>query len=222
MVPQPLIELAGVAVALPDGRPSPRVSFNVMRGEFGCLHGSTGSGKSLALKLIAGLADPCAGEVRVAGELVNEFSERQRLWLRRSMGFMMQRSTLLEDFSVMDNVMLPALAAEEPGREARARAERALERCGITILRNARVKDLSAGQRQLVSLAQAVINHPVVILADEPAAHLDAGNAQALMDLLGNFSLAGVAVIVASHLRLAPSTAPCRTINLDAFLERPA
>ncbi len=215
MVNAPLIELVNASVDLGGEQRLAGITFNVTRGEFVCLHGSTGSGKSLSLKLIAGLIKPSAGQVRVAGELINDFTEREKLWMRRSMGIMVQDMQLLEDRSVLENVMLPALASEASLSEAKKRARSALKKCRIEHLANMAPGALSAGQKQLALLARAVVNHPVVILADEPAAHLDAENAQILMDLLGEFSLAGVCVILASHLELMPRSVACRAILLD-------
>ncbi len=216
MINAPLVELVNAVCEFPDVRPIPPLNFNVTRGEFVCLHGPTGSGKSLALRLIAGLVTPTSGEVRVAGELINNFSAKQRLWMRRTMGIMVQGGLLLEDCTVLENVMLPAIAAEESYREARKRAQAALARCKIEKLASLLPRKLSAGERQKVCLARAVVNHPVLILADEPAANLDVDNAQYLMDLLGEFSLYGVAIILASHLELAPSSIACRPIQLKS------
>ena len=86
--------------------------------------------------------------------------------------------------------------------------------CGISELASKYPSALSAGQKQIACLARAIVNRPVVVLADEPCAHLDIDNAQHLMDLLGNVSIMGVSVIVASHIELFPATAACRHITL--------
>ena len=180
------------------------------------LHGSTGCGKSTVLPLISGLLLPTAGAIRVAGEDIQDFSNLQRRWLRRAIGLMMQNSPLLEDRTILENVMLPALAAEATIDEARQRAVSALARCHMSEWAQAKPVDLSSGQRQQVCLARAVVNQPVLILADEPAAHLDAANAQNLINLLGEFANAGVTVIVASHLLLAPRDVDYREIKFAA------
>ena len=117
---------------------------------------------------------------------------------------MLQNSPLLEDRTILENVMLPALAADASTDQARQQALAALSRCHMSDWAQNYPIDLSSGQRQQVSLARAVVNQPVLILADEPAAHLDANNAQTVINLLGEFASAGVTVIVASHLLLAP------------------
>lgn len=216
---QPLIEFRDVGIDFEGVRRLSHITFSINRGEFIIFHGSTGSGKTVVLNLIANLLIPSVGEILVAGEKTNRFSARKRLWLRRLMGLMVQGGLLLSDRSVLENVMLPALAAEESYKEARQRAVSALEKCGIGSLAKMRPNLLSAGQRQLACLARAVVNRPVVILADEPTAHLDADNAQNLMNLFGEFSLAGVTVVVASHLELQPENVACRAIHLDGDSE---
>lgn len=217
MTQAPLLELRRVSVDYGGGAAAlSSVSLSAAQGEFILLHGPTGCGKSTVLRLLAGLVKPTSGEVIVAGDRVDRFSEMQRRWLRRSMGLMVQEGALLDDRSVHENVMLPALAAEESFGEARRRAMLALEKCGIADLAALRPARLSAGQRQLAMLARAVVNRPVVILADEPVAHLDEANAQTLLDLLAAFVNAGVTVIAASHERLRPQDVPFREISLPA------
>ena len=199
MTEETLLELRNVTAAY-DGRTVfENLSLSVGRGEFVLLHGNTGCGKSTVLRLLAGLERPTTGEIIVAGDRVDRFNEVQRRWLRRSMGLMVQEGLLLDDRSIHDNVMLPALAAEESFGEARSRALLALEKCGIAELATQLPRHLSAGQRQLVNLARAVVNRPVVILADEPVAHLDKSNARTLLDLLGAFVEAGASAVVNIH-----------------------
>ena len=128
---------------------------------------------------------------------------------------MMQECLLLENRSILENVMLPSLAAEESYGKSRTAALNALEKCGILELADERPHDLSAGQKQIACVARAIVNNPLLVLADEPCAHLDAENAQHLMDLLGEVSLSNVSVIVASHLQLMPTNIVCRPIMLQ-------
>ncbi len=214
----PLIELMNAGIKFPE-RQIPSISFNVTRGEFVCLLGPTGSGKSLALDLISGLKRPSFGQVFVAGDCINNFNERQMMLVRRTMGIMGQELLLLQNRTILDNVMLPALAAEESYSEAKKRAVRALERCGIADLAQLRPSSLSAGQKQIACLARAIVNQPAVVLADEPCAHLDGNNGQHLMNLLGSVSLWGTSVIVASHLDLFPENVACRRIQLKDPME---
>ena len=119
----PLVELSNVCLSFEENRKVlNNVSLKIFRGEFVVLHGDTGCGKSSVLRLIAGLLNPTSGAVRVAGEDVQEFNSIQRRWLRRAIGLMLQNSTLLEDRSILENVMLPALAAGASTDDARQAA----------------------------------------------------------------------------------------------------
>ena len=174
--------------------------------------GATGAGKTTITNLINRFYDLADGKIRYDGINITKIRKTD---LRRSMGIMIQECLLLEDRTIAENIMLPALASEESYGEARARADRAMKECGIEDLAAKYPAALSAGQKQIACLARAIVNRPVVVLADEPCAHLDIDNAQHLMDLLGNVSLTGVSVIVASHIELYPNTAACRPIMLN-------
>lgn len=216
----PLFEFRQVGVSIDDVVRLENLSFSAFRGEFVLLHGATGSGKTLVLEMLSGLRKPTEGEVVVAGDRINDYNELERRSLRRSMGLLMQGGLLLEDRSVLENVLIPAVVAEESFREARARARIALEKCGLAALADLRPHELSAGQRQLAMLARAVVNRPALILADEPAAQLDDRNAQTLIDLLGMFAQAGVTVFLASHRIPRPRNVKVRVIELDAAARR--
>lgn len=216
----PLFEFRQVGVSIDDVVRLENLSFSAFRGEFVLLHGATGSGKTLVLEMLSGLRKPTEGEVIVAGDRINDYNELERRSLRRSMGLLMQGGLLLEDRSVLENVLIPAVVAEESFREARARARIALEKCGLAVLADLRPHELSAGQRQLAMLARAVVNRPALILADEPAAQLDDRNAQTLIDLLGMFAQAGVTVFLASHRIPRPRNVKVRVIELDAAARR--
>lgn len=216
----PLFEFRQVGVSIDDVVRLENLSFSAFRGEFVLLHGATGSGKTLVLEMLSGLRKPTEGEVIVAGDRINDYNELERRSLRRSMGLLMQGGLLLEDRSVLENVLIPAVVAEESFREARTRARIALEKCGLAALADLRPHELSAGQRQLAMLARAVVNRPALILADEPAAQLDDRNAQTLIDLLGMFAQAGVTVFLASHRIPRPRNVKVRVIELDAAARR--
>lgn len=216
----PLFEFRQVGVSIDDVVRLENLSFSAFRGEFVLLHGATGSGKTLVLEMLSGLRKPTEGEVIVAGDRINDYNELERRSLRRSMGLLMQGGLLLEDRSVLENVLIPAVVAKESFREARARARIALEKCGLAALADLRPHELSAGQRQLAMLARAVVNRPALILADEPAAQLDDRNAQTLIDLLGMFAQAGVTVFLASHRIPRPRNVKVRVIELDAAARR--
>jgi cell division transport system ATP-binding protein len=177
------------------------VSFAVERGEFAVLHGGNGAGKTTALRLIAALDQPTHGSVRVAAQDLARLRPRAIPVLRRSMGVVPQDLWLLDDRSVLANVMLPALAAGLSRRDATVRAHAALERVGLDAGEAARSSPavLGGGDRQRAALARALVNRPALLLVDEPTAQLDSAQAAAILRLLAQFSAAGVTVVAASR-----------------------
>lgn len=151
-ITDPIVQFVNVGVEL-DGKPRlSGISFAIARGAFVYLHGQTGCGKSLVLKLIAGLATPTTGEVRVAGDAVNTFNDLQRRQLRRSIGIMSQEGLLLKDRTVFENVMLPTLAAGESYKEAKRRATEALTHCHIADLADYHRRNCPTGNVRLRAL----------------------------------------------------------------------
>ncbi len=211
----PLVELSHIHLEFGQRKVLNDVSLKIYRGEFVVLHGDTGCGKSSVLHLIAGILKPTSGNVLLEGEDIQKFTDMQRCWVRQKIGFMLQSSVLLEDRTILDNVMLPALASEMSISEARNAAHAAMQLCDIAEAAHKMPSELSSGQRQKACLARAIINQPRLILADEPAAHLDAANAQALINLLGAISTMedGPVVILATHLKLVPNDVSYREVR---------
>lgn len=222
MAPQArtLIELRDICLQYGERSILQDLSLSMKAGEFVLIYGGTGTGKSTLCRLLAGLIRPTSGQYLLAGDQIDRFSEMQLRWLRRSMGLMTQEHLLLNDRTVLENVMLPALVADEADREARLRARQALTRCGLLDRADMMPSELSVGERQLAALARAIVNRPVVIIADEPLAPLDRNNAQILLSLLSSFAKAGVTVMITSHRQL-PFTVPgLRAVSLDGYVAR--
>jgi cell division transport system ATP-binding protein len=212
-----MVELASVSrrhgafrLALAD------ISLSVARGEFVVLRGTNGAGKTTLLRLIAALDAPTHGSVRVAGQDLARLKPRAIPVLRRSLGIVPQDLLLLDDRSVLDNVMLPALAAGLPRSEAAARGQAALGRVGLEAAECARLRPavLGGGDRQRAALARALVNRPALLLADEPTAQLDSTQAAAVIALLDQFAAAGVTVIVGSRDERAAWPARARLLPL--------
>lgn len=173
-------------------------TLSVSRGQFLDLYGPTGCGKTTVLKVIAGLVRPAAGSVLVAGQDLSRLSAGQLRAMRRSFGFM-SLETLPQDDETLENaVLLPALLAGYSLGEARRLTAQALGLCGLTPLASERLHSLSNGTRQLACLALALVHQPMLILADEPTARLDAQKTQLVMSLLGQYARQGGAVIAVS------------------------
>ena len=195
----PLIEFERVRKAFGAAPPVlAEASFSVGRGQLVVLTGANGAGKSTVLKLITGWLAPDEGRVAVAGEEPARLRDPALSVLRRAIGVMPQDPHLLADRSVLENVMLPALADGLSRKAAAVRARSALLRVGLDEGESMPAR-LSAGALQRAALARAVVNRPAALLADEPAAFLDATAAAELVQLLAQFAQAGMAVLMASH-----------------------
>jgi cell division transport system ATP-binding protein len=177
------------------------VSFQLLRGQFAVLRGPHGAGKTTLLRLTAGLEPASNGSIRIAGQDLAALGPRALAGLRRSIGIVPRDRLLLDDRSVLDNVMLPARVAGLWTSEARERACAALARVGLDPADAARRRPavFGSGDRERIALARALVNRPALLLIDEPTATLDRATAVALLALLGGFAAAGVAVLAASR-----------------------
>jgi putative ABC transport system ATP-binding protein len=175
------------------------ISLDLMRGELVVIRGASGSGKTTLLAVLGGMLLPTSGEVWLDGEAVSRLRDHQRAEIRRAkVGYLFQDFALIEQMSVLDNLLLPMVpTGRAVGGNARALA--LLERFGIGSLAHASVSALSGGERQRVALARARIFEPPLLLLDEPTAHLDETRARALMDDLILVAKEGAAVLIASH-----------------------
>ena len=184
-----------------DGAPAvAHVTIEVARGESLAVMGPSGSGKSTLLNLIAGLDRPTGGEVTVGGERVDKLSETGLArFRRRQVGMIFQFFNLLDDMTVLDNVLLPAQLAGMPAAKARARADELLAALRIGQHRNAYPARLSGGERQRVAIARALVNRPALLLADEPTGALDTATGEEIGALLLDLNSSGQTLILVTH-----------------------
>ncbi|MEE2645217.1 MAG: ATP-binding cassette domain-containing protein [Myxococcota bacterium] len=191
------------------------LSLQVDEGEFVFLIGSSGAGKSTLLKVLFGEERPQSGQLLADGVPIHELSERERVAYRRQVGFVFQDLKLLLDQRVIDNIALPLLAADLPGRLIRRRCQDALQRVGLGARAMCRVQQLSGGERQRVAIARAIVNHPKLLLADEPTGSLDPKNSEAMLQLLYEASLRGSTVIVSTHDHEFLDRFPARQLRME-------
>jgi putative ABC transport system ATP-binding protein len=177
-----------------------KVTLAIEGGEFTAIMGPSGSGKSTLLNLVAGVDRPSSGRVRVAGEDLGGLSEARLARFRRArLGFVFQFFNLLGNLTVLENVLLPAqLQGTRPAR-ARARAVELLAQLGITELADHYPARLSGGQQQRVAVARALINQPLLLLADEPTGALDTHGGGQVMELLEGLNREGQTVLLVTH-----------------------
>ncbi len=179
------------AVALRD------VSLEVAAGELVAVVGPSGSGKSTLLSVLAGLDEPDAGWVSIAGQRLSRRPEAERARLRaRHVGLLFQSANLIEHLTVEQNVVV---AQRFVGRAGRAPVGELLEELGLSSRRSSRPSELSGGEGARAGLAVALANRPEVLLADEPTGEVDSATESRVLDLLRRRGDRGTAVIVVTH-----------------------
>jgi lipoprotein-releasing system ATP-binding protein len=200
-----LLELRRVSKAYPGAVPVPVLcgaDLRVLRGESLAILGPSGSGKSTVLNLLGTLDHPDAGSVTFDGREVSALPPAELARVRnRSIGFVFQNHHLLPQCTVLENVLLPTLAGGSESSEAsEARARHLLERVGLAPRMNHLPGQLSGGERQRTAVVRALINQPLLVLADEPTGALDRASADNLGRLLVELNRNdGVALVVVTH-----------------------
>jgi len=177
-----------------------KMSIEINEGEFVAIMGPSGCGKSTLLNILGFLDDPDSGSYVFNGVEVTHFNERKRADLRKqNVGFLFQNFNLIDDLTVFENVELPMIYTGLPTSVRAKRAEEILDKMHIDKRRKTYPQQLSGGQQQRVALARAVVNHPKLILADEPTANLDGDNGKEVMDLLNELNKDGATIIMVTH-----------------------
>jgi len=175
------------------------VSLAIEEGELVFLMGPSGAGKSTLLKLMAGIEMPSAGVLQIIGQDMKQLHRAALPYLRRKLGLILQQNSLLNDRSVLANVMLPLMVVGAIPEEAEQRARVALTRVGLANKTDMLPYSLSGGEQQRVSIARAIVHKPRIILADEPTANLDRDSARLVLDMLQAFNDAGVTCVISTH-----------------------
>ena len=165
------------------------VNFSMEAGELVALTGSSGSGKSTFLNLVGMLDTPTSGEILFKGKPLSKFNSEERdRYHRVQVGFVFQVHHLLSEFTAIENVSVPGRILGTSEKECRERAEMLLETVGLKDRFKHLPRELSGGERQRVAIARALMNHPDLVLADEPSGNLDEANSQMLNELIGELN----------------------------------
>ena len=158
------------------------VSFSVEEGEYVAIMGESGSGKTTLLNILAALDRPTAGEVLLEGKPLSAIRERDLAAFRRShLGFVFQDFNLLDTFSLQDNIYLPLVLAGTDYREMQRKLRPIADQLGISDILTKYPYEVSGGQKQRAAVARALINNPLLILADEPTGNLDSKSSRAVI-----------------------------------------
>jgi putative ABC transport system ATP-binding protein len=176
------------------------VDLTVKPGEFLAIAGPSGSGKSTLFHIIGGLTPPTSGEVRVAGQDLAAMTDAGRTRLRkRTVGFVFQKFNLLPNLTARDNI---AIAHHIAGFDSRPDAsfEEVLRSLGIESRLDHKPNELSGSEQQRVAIARAIVNHPAILLADEPTGNLDTENSKAVLEILRSLNQRlGQTILMITH-----------------------
>jgi cell division transport system ATP-binding protein len=176
-----------------------RVSLKVERGEFVFLVGPTGCGKSTCIRLLLKELEPSQGELLIAGRSLGEIPRNKVPFLRRNIGVVFQDYKLLPNRTVYDNVAYSLQVIGEPRQSIRRKVPDILHLVGLSTKLHSYPDQLSGGEQQRVSIARAFVNHPPLLLADEPTGNLDPETSIGIMQLLYRINRTGSTVLVATH-----------------------
>lgn len=214
MSTEPIIELKNASIFQQENLILANVNLSISEGEFVYLIGKTGSGKSSLLKTLYGELPARDGEVKVAGYDLTNIKRKDIPFLRRKIGIVFQDFQLLHDRTVEKNLEFVLGATGWTDKdEIDARIEKVLSKVGLADKRKVMPHQLSGGEQQSIAIARAMLNHPVLILADEPTGNLDPDTTLDVMKLLRRISENGQAVLMATHNYTLMQKYPSRIAN---------
>lgn len=197
-----MISVSNVSKSYGNLRVLTDISLEIADGEFVSVVGPSGAGKTTLLQIVGSLERPDSGKVVYGGidDVASMKEERRARFRNRNIGFVFQFHQLLPEFTICENVAMPAMIGGVSRREAMARAAEILTRLGLADRLTHRPSELSGGERQRSAVARALINGPRVILADEPSGSLDSHNRRELYDLFFQLRAdTGVTFVIVTH-----------------------
>lgn len=200
-----MIELDGVRKVFNAGRPNEFValrgiSLRLDMGGVTVIKGPSGSGKTTLLAVLGCMMRPTEGRVHVNGREITSLPERFLTEVRRqTFGFVFQQFHLIRGITALENVMLPLYPTGLPHAEVLARAMELMELLKVQKKAHSKIEWLSGGEAQRIAIARALINRPMVLIADEPTAHLDTALSRECISIFGELKAAGTTLIISSH-----------------------
>ncbi|GAA6622581.1 ABC transporter ATP-binding protein [Scytonema sp. NUACC26] len=176
------------------------IDLSIEEGEYVAIMGASGSGKSTLMNIMGCLDRANGGRYVFEGEDLTTFNDDELAYVRNQrIGFVFQQFNLLPRATALENVMLPMVYANVPKSERRERATQALIQVGLAERLQNRPNQLSGGQQQRVAIARALVNHPALLLADEPTGALDTKTSQDVMNLLTQLNQQGITIVIVTH-----------------------
>jgi cell division transport system ATP-binding protein len=209
-----MIEMRNVSVSFDNQRVLDRIDFSMNQGEFVYLVGQTGTGKSSLMRLMYFDLRPSTGNVRISEYESSSITTNQIPLIRRRLGIVFQDFKLLEDRDVYDNVAFALFVTDTRRNEIKKKVLHALADVGLSHKCYHMPHELSGGEQQRVVIARALVNEPIVLIADEPTGNLDPTSSSEIMDLLTKINMRGTAILMATHNYDLVKKYPARVVQL--------
>ena len=169
-------------------------------GKTNLIIGQSGAGKTVLMKILVGLLDPTGGEVLYDGRDFVRMSKRERVQMRREMGMIFQSAALFDSLSVLENVRFPLdMFSNMTAAERDRRAQECLDRVNLNGTGSKFPGEISGGMQKRVAIARAMVNHPKILLADEPTGALDSKSGEQIMELFDSLNEEGVTIVMITH-----------------------
>ena len=196
-----MIEIKGLCKKFGETFILKNIDFHIDPGEFAVVMGQSGCGKSTLLYCISGMDQPTDGTVRFQGRSLSQLSQREMEKLRlNKMGFVFQKANFLKNLSIEDNIVFPAFQAGKKSRkEIVEEAGELMGRMGITGIAGHDIRIVSGGQLQRAAICRAMINHPDILLGDEPTGALNSSATREVMDLMNEINRQGTTILLVTH-----------------------
>ncbi|MBX6396230.1 MAG: cell division ATP-binding protein FtsE [Alicyclobacillaceae bacterium] len=197
-----MIEMYDVWKTYPNGATALQgIDVRIDRGEFVYVVGPSGAGKSTFVKLMYRAEKPTRGQIFINGFNIDRLRERQIPYMRRSIGVVFQDFKLLPQLTASENVAFALEVTEMPRKQIRRRVAEVMELVGLQHKMNAKPSELSGGEQQRVAVARALVNNPLVLIADEPTGNLDPETSWEIVRLFEKINDRGTTVVMATHNR---------------------
>ncbi len=214
-----MIEFAAVHKIFDDGhRVLTDINFNIEKGDFVFLVGSSGAGKSTIIKLLLKETEATKGKIVINNKIVTNMPRREIPYHRRHIGVVFQDFRLLPEKTVYENVAFAMEIVESGAREIRKQVPLVLSMVGLTRKAKLYPHQLSGGEQQRVSIARAMVNGPSILIADEPTGNLDPEMSMDIMRMLNEFNYRGTTILMATHEKEIVNTMKKRVIALESGL----
>ncbi|MCX6641349.1 MAG: ATP-binding cassette domain-containing protein [bacterium] len=194
-----MIRFLNVSLEHAQRRGIDNVTFSIAKGEFVVLAGPTGAGKTTILRLIYQELFPDSGQVMIQGQFQHKVSSKERAIKRREIGIVFPEARLLHDRTIFDNIALPLYITGETRRRIQLQVNRLLFRFGLKDRGKAYPAELSTGEQKKVAIARALAVRPLILLADEPLAHIDGEACAEILEHLCQIKEEGMTILAATH-----------------------